>query len=306
MSNKIDTVGSYRGVVLESALGVTKTSGYPQWIARLAGLEKWIEDKEGMEHFGLTEPGWVDWSSYDESILAYLVLFKANVNEGEHCVPGENSFLNYEQLQLATGWDGTEFSSLNDDTIVSRKLLFRVGENEYDGKTRLQVEWVDAFDAPVQRELAKLDADKVKGLNALLSGVKKAATPAKPAGKPSSKPAGKPAGKPAAKPEEKKAPEAPKAPAAAPKAPPKPAPKEEPKEEQAEADTSGLPDAVDQLAAWNFVVEHKGDNEDGTIEDAWLAACSEVGEETPEDQFTDANWAKVRDLVIRDLSLSVS
>jgi len=283
MSN-IDTIGSYRGTITEAALGVTKKSGYPQAIFKLEATEKWVDDKASLEHFGIQEPAWVDWSDYGETITAYLVLFKASVSDGEPMVPGENSLLNYELLQRATGWDGAQFDTLNDDSLVDRVIQFRVGENEYEGKTSLQVEWIDEATAPVNRALTKLDADKVTSFNNLLKVAKKAPAPARP-----SKP-GKATASPAAA-----KPSSPPAPKAAPRAKAK-AKVEEPTTASEEA--AALPAECSQMEAWNFVIEHKGDSEDTAVEEAWVTEAGNVAGDRDESALTPADWAKVRDAVV--------
>lgn len=287
---KLDSVGVYRGKVLESSLGITKKSGLPQWVARLSALEKYVEEKSEIEHFEMDGPGWVDWSDFGEDIMAFLVLFKSSEQFDE-----ETSLLNYEQLQIATGWDGTEFDSLNDDSFVDKTIQFRVEENEYDGKVSLQVNWVDEAEANPARELKKLDTDKLKDLNSKLK-ISKKSKPSKPS---SAKPAAKPKAAPAK--DEKKA-------------PPKAKAKEEPKTEEPEETQEEIEETVDegsndrptecsQVEAWEYVVENKGDNDDSAVEEAWIAACGEIGKDKDEDDFTDGDWAKVRNIVIKDLGL---
>jgi len=50
----------------------------------------------------------------------------------------------------------------------------------------------------------------------------------------------------------------------------------------------------------------KGENADSDVEEAWIAACEEVGPDTDEDDFTEEDWAKVAKLVARDLALDIS
>jgi|GEM_PF-1801199 len=331
MANKIDTMGNYRGEILESGLGVTQKSGFPQWVARLKALEKWVDSKSEMEHFKLSEPAWVDWSSFEEEILCYMVLFKSAEEFTK-----ETSLLNYEQLQAATGWDGTEFDSLM--TFAGKKISFRVEDHEYEGKTSMQVSWIDTWDADPVRKLRTLDTAEVAALSKRLKITKAPAAaaakaaPAKP-GKPATSAAEPPATtapaadapsgstasaapskSPASPSPESKKPSAtsspdsssPSTPASKSKSPPKkqtPPPPPPAKEES--ADTSELPRETTQIDAWNFICEHKGDNEDGAVSDAWLAACGEIGGNRDEKDFTGADWAKVRDVVIKDLALTV-
>jgi len=290
---RLDTAGTYRGEVTEHSLGTTK-KGYPQCVVRLQAKEKYIDDPSHFAHFGIEEPTWVDWSDFGEEIVGFLVLF----NDPD-VFDDETSLLNYEQLQLALDWAGDEFDSLNNDSHVGKAILFRVDEDEYEGKTQLKVNWIDAHDASPNRELKKLDAAEVKDLSSKLK-VKKKTKPS--AAKPASKPASKP--KADAKKDDAKKTSAP---------PRKPKPEEAAPEDTSsdgdesaeESNASALPTEVSQGKAWEFVCDNKGGNSDSDVQDAWIAACEEVAPDKDEDDFTDGEWAKVRDIVIRDLSLDV-
>lgn len=299
---QIDTVGTYIGEVAESAISTTK-NGFPQWTPRLKATKKYIETPDELAHYKLTEPGYIDYSSFDEDIVAFLLLFYTD-KTGE-TVPA----LNYEQAQLAVGWDGNSFETLNDS--VGKSVLFRVEEHAYEGKTGLRVNWIDAENASPTKTLKALDAGAIKDLNAkFLAGRKPTAKPVV-AAKPVSKP-GKPAAgtattnttttAPAAVPAVSVTTPAPSAPTA-----PKP-PKAAKKVAPAPAAEAALPTEIDQLSGWNYVNEHKGANDDKTVEDAWLAACQEVGTANggidDQEKFTTAMWASVRDVVIKDLALS--
>ena len=342
--NQLDTAGVYRGEILESALGES-SGGFPQAVLRLKALEKWVDDKAGMEHFKFTEPGWVDWSSFDEDIVAYLVLF----NSTEVFEPGQTDLKNYGQLKLATGWDGEEFDSLGNGALVGKKLLFRLENHEYQGKVKPQINWIDAWESSPTRELKSLDAAAVKTLNAKLKvtrSVRPASAPAKPAApvkpptpgpsvnmekmakaqadaaaaraenptlgagvsKPTTAtPAAAKTGSSTATPPvaPKRSPGRPRKNATVP--PPAPAPVPVPVLPPAVDESpdlaTGLPGECTQVEGWDYVCINKGDNSDTDIESAWIDACTEVGGDKDETEFTPADWAKVRDLVIKDLAL---
>lgn len=314
--SKIDSVGVFIGEIVESGVNTTQKNSYPQWVARLKAVKKYIDIPDEIKHFGLEGPGYVDWSSFNEDIVCYLVLFN-----------NEKALLNYEQVQLATGWDGAEFEGLTDPKMIGKQLLFRTGENTYNDKTDIQVDWVDAADAPPQRQLKTLPADDIKALSSkFLGAIKKVAAPAKPAAptKPAAvatKPGKAPASptpaagvaKPTttaavttapvvAAPVTTPAPVA-AAPAVPPKAPKAPkAAKAPPVAEKAPAAVAAAPAETNQMDAWNYVLANKGDNEDGVVEDAWIAACKEVGGEREEETFTGNEWAKIRDIVLKDIA----
>lgn len=306
MSTRVDTAGVYRAEIAESAVNTTKKSGYPQFVARYTITEKYIEDPEGLAHFELESPGWVDWSAFDEEIVGYSILFKADVNNDEVMEPGENDLPSYESLQRALDWDGTSFATLA--SAVGKKVLIRVDEDEFEGKVSLRVNWVDHVDSPPRPELRGADKEELASLDKLLKVTrsKSKPAPAKPA--PASKPKPGDGGKPKSAPPAKQA---------------KTEKVEEPAEEESLADSienedvesepesdasgSGLPASCSQGEAWEFVCDHKGDNDDGTVQDAWLSAVSEiVGEDGDEDDLDETGWASVLATVVKDLDLKVS
>lgn len=276
---QIDRAGTFIGSVTESTLGQSSGS-FPQWVARLLADKKYVNDPDEMKHFGITEPGYVDWN-FDESIIAYMVLFT-----------DKGPLKNYDQLMLATGWTGEDFQDLTN--LVGKRLLFRVEENTFKDKTTLQVNWIDTEDAPPERTLKSVDAGKVAELNKqFLAGRAKPVAPPKPVS------AAAPAGNPAST-----------TPPAAPKTPP--AKEKKSKTPPPAAVTSnpapGLPESTTKEAAWEFLHEPQviGQNDLAVITDAWIAACSEVGESVDEKDFTGEMWAKIRNTVLKDLDIKIS
>lgn len=275
--NVIDRVGAFRGTPMEWAVSETKEKKFPQFVVRLAAKEFYDETGE------LTggEPGWVDWTPYDMSITAYLVLFN-----------DKGPLLNFEQLQKALGWDGSSFSALAEGNWAESNVLFRVEENTYNGETKNQVNWIDAPDAPVTRSLTSLDPAKLKDLDGKFAGMlngkakpapASAPKPAVAAPKPAA--ASKPAATPAAKPAP--APAAPKA-TAKPPAVAKPAASAECSKED----------------AWTVLMTKKESTvTDDAVAEAWLEACTAVGGEKSEDDFTNTDWAGVRDHAANKLNI---
>jgi len=286
----IDRVGTYRGQILQHAVGETK-NGYPQWVARVKAKEYYDEDHED-------GPQWVPWGEYECAMDAYLVLF----TEKGPC-------LNYEQVKKATGWDGRSLAGLDALDLASTIILFRVEESTYNGTTRLQVQWVDHQDASPTRQLRKLDASELAALDAKykLSGPPKAATakaapkpPAAPAaegGSTNSAPAPAPTSKPASPPAPPKS------------AKPKPAAKPAAKPAETPPDEGGATPKADPTAAectmteaWAAVVEYTPEATDNDRSEAWLNAVNEVaGEGTADNDVTNAQWAQVREKAIEAL-----
>lgn len=318
MSTQIDSVGTFLGTVTESGVNTTK-KGFPQWVFRVAATKKFIESKDDLAHFKIEEPAYVDWD-FDEEATGFMCLFNDS-----------GPLLNYEQVQLATGWDGLSFDTLG-QPIVGKTIQFRMqAKSNYakedgtivDNTGKLEIGWVDAADAPATRQLKTLDAGAIKDLSSkFLSGLKKA-PPAKPVAATAAKAVVKP-GKPGGTPATASAPSTPSpAPVTAPpaasaaeststpaavipptatktKAPPKKTPP--PAVNQG---VPGLPGETTQGEAWDYVNAIKGGNEDSVIQDAWIAACGEVGPNYKDDsEFTAKDWAKVRDIVIKDLDLT--
>lgn len=299
--SQIERPGTYLGTITESTLGQTKT-GLPQWIARLTADKLYADNAELLEFYKLKEAAYVEWPG-EEGITAFLVLFN-----------DKGPLKNYDQLQVATGWDGQDFQTLTD--LVGKRLLFRVEEDTYNGKTSLKVNWVDAEDAPPERTLKPVAPEVVKDLNSkFLSALKKPAAPAKPAtaAKPNPTkpvaPAPTAAATPATVAPSAETPATTTAPAAntvtpakrppgRPKketpVPPPPPPADEPQ---------GLPVESTKDQAWEYINTPavKGDNADAVIEDAWIAATSEVGPDRHEDTFTGKDWARVLAICVKDL-----
>lgn len=277
--NKIDSIGTYTGTIVEAALGETK-NGFPQAILKLAAKRKFIDDPAGMKHFGLTDPAYVDWSEFTEEAMAYLVLFKSTEK-----FDSVTKLLNYDQLVIAVGWNGTDFD--NFEEFVGKDILFRIKENDYNGKVTLQVAWIDKVDADPAGSLRPLDAEKVKGLSAKLKfgmGGSTAAKPQRAMGKPVSSTNSIPA---------------PVLPVADSSAAPASVPPAAKRGRKPKADNK-----LTKMEAWT-AIEAATDGKDlGTkVPEAWLAACEKVGGEKAEDDFTEEDWFAVKTEVVTALGL---
>jgi len=315
---KIDSPGTYRGEITEATLGTTK-KGYPQWVARLLATEKYIEEQADLDHFkneGVIEeatPQWVDWSAFGEDILGYFVLF----NDSENFEPGVTSLLNYEQIQLAVGWDGAEFESLQDETHIGKKVLFRVKEDDYNGQVKLKADWIDSYDASPTSELKKLDAGEVSKLTSKLK-IKSKPAAAKP-GKPA---AAKSATKPASKPATAAPSESSKSSDEDQMSFEESVEKEQAEQEAASEQTSTQPstppsrgtktqtpeststsgDGCTQAEAWEAICGAKGSHSDTEVEEAYIAGVDSVSTTKDEKEFTPEEWAAVRDFGIDKLN----
>ena len=118
--SKIQEAASYRGVVVEHAVSVTKEKGLPQLVMKLRALERFdAQDKE-----------WIDWSGQEEcEITAYLVLFNKNKEPIFHA----------KDVQKVFEWDGVSLMALNLLDLENAEVQFEVQDHEYNGKETVQV-----------------------------------------------------------------------------------------------------------------------------------------------------------------------
>ena len=277
---KIEHVGTYRGVCLDHAVSETK-NGYPQFVGKFRVTERYDENGD----LG-GEPGsWVDWSSYELEIDAYLVLFTVENGQVKPC-------LNYDQCQTAFGWDGKTFHSLNDLDLTDHVFQFRVEDNEYNNVHRAQVRWVDSAEATPGRSIKKLDATALTGLETRFAGhlgKKATATPV-------SAPA--PVGKPTAPTKAAVKPAAVKPAAVKPAASAPPAVK---KVKKAAKVSGGLPEECTKDEAWKTIHDLKtSEVTDDAVVKAWTSAAEAVmdREQVGDDELTPAMWAEIRNTVL--------
>lgn len=296
MAGEIDREGAWLGRFVESGVGTQQKSGMPRFVGRLMADKKWVESKDEMEAFSLTEPGWVDWSSYEQDITAYLNLLTADKDTGEV----KEIFL-MDQLRKALGWDGASFGTLGTTDWSKKTVMFWTGWNEWEGKTTLRVDSVDEETASPNRSIRTIDASGLKDLDAkfanLLKGTKTApATASKPATPPA---AGKPpTGKPATPPPSTAAKGAGVTTASAPASTPpqKSAPSSPPKgPPKAPAPTAPVADGLTMEKAWEYVVAGKGEANDDAMAEKWIDACAAIAPGKDEATITPAEWKAVAD-----------
>lgn len=155
---------SYRGVVVEHAVSMTKEKGLPQFVAKFRALERY--DSE--------EKVWIDWSGREDSeITAYLVLFNKAGDPIFHA----------KDVQKVFEWDGASLQGLNLLDLDGAEVQFEVVEHTYKEKTSNQVANIRGYNEEPGGSVKKLDDDELAKLNAQygnslkkLSGGPKAAT----------------------------------------------------------------------------------------------------------------------------------
>ena len=138
---------SYRGVVVEHAVSMTKGKGLPQFVAKLRALER--HDSE--------EKVWVDWSSREDSeITAYLVLFDSKGDPIFHA----------KDVQKVFEWDGASLMALNLLELEGAEVQFEVVEHKFEGKIRIQVANIRGYNEKPGGSVKKLDDNELAELNA--------------------------------------------------------------------------------------------------------------------------------------------
>lgn len=295
MASKLETAGAYRFKITESGLSLTK-KGYPQWVARLLAVEKFVDAPAEIAHFQGQQllvdgkPGWVAWDSFGEESVEFFVLFN-NADE----FTTQTAMKNYEQLQTATGWDGAEFDALTNGSLVGKIILGRVELDSYtpEGGTlreQMRVKWIDAADANPERTLKSVDVTAVQNLTAKLkmggasrakAPAAKVATIAKPLAQATSAPT---AGMPTP-------------------STPKSSPPKVTKKDKTVSTEPFVQPIVNQGEAWAALVENKGAAADGNVTQAWIDACNEVGPDLDSDKFTPAQWTKVYNVALGKITV---
>jgi len=275
----IDRPGTFRGTVVDHAVSATK-NGFPQFVGHFQALEYF--DEETGE--------WVDWAEYQAAITGYLVLFAS----GGPC-------LNAAQCQIAFGWDGKTYESLDAMKLSEKVVLFRVEEQEYKGTWTKQVTWVDDKDAPPTRSLKKLNPAALKDLDSKfkLGGGAKLATPASAPGKPATPKPAKPSTPAPAKPAESPEPQADPEPTATPPAAPA-TPKRSPAKPKGKDKDTPKVEPCTKEEAWAKLCEFKLDEcTDDMLSEAWLASIDAVAPDiADDDKITPAQWGEVYEKTI--------
>jgi hypothetical protein len=145
-------LGNFRGTIVDAGVAVT-SGGYPQLVAKVHADQMYDEE----------EKKWFDWSEFewdsnedkDRSIVSYNVLFGK-----------KGCTLSGDQVKKITGWEGDSFASLAAMDLVGMKIQWRNEEDTYDGKTKVQVSWIDLYDAEPGGTVRKLDDKGIKDLDA--------------------------------------------------------------------------------------------------------------------------------------------
>ena len=147
--NQVIRESTFRGGIVTHAVSLTK-GDFPQWVAELVATEIWDDEEKSWVNFTAQE-----YVEEGNGAIAYLVLFG-----------GKGETLNCTQVKKVTGWDGLSFEGLNDMDLSEVGIQFRMENNTYEGKTRLQVAWIDEYDATPGTAIRTLNPDELKQLDA--------------------------------------------------------------------------------------------------------------------------------------------
>jgi len=248
--NKIDRVGLFKGEIKDFAVSQTRQAKLPQLVLTLLATEMYNE----------ADGTWEPWSEYEQTIVGYFVLVSLDANGRV------NKCLNYDQVTLATGWDGESYAGLSAMDLKGKTVQFRVQEDTYNNQTSLKVNWIDAEDAQVG--LRKLSNKELSDLDA-----KFAVAIPKP--------------KPAA---------AKKAPA---KAAPKPPAKAKVEAPKASAESCTEDVAYQACVEKNESLEKPVPQE--VLDDYWVTNVQEIVKDS--ENVTGEEWVKVRNAVIENLEI---
>jgi len=315
-------MGSYKGIVMDTAFQKAQKSGMPQFVARVF-LTEYYDSKEN-QWYSVEDNNW--------TLNGYFSIYgrKDSQEDGE-IIPT----LNHQQICKVFGWDGRGFGYLTSTDFNGKVVMVRIEEKTYEGaKSPVTVAWIDTEDADPNPGLSKLDEKSVKELenefSKMWSGkpaakVTVAKAPVKTATKAAPKAAPKPPAEepPAEEPEtppvedkeakkkallekskrlreaeKKAAEEAAKKPAAS-KAPPAKGKKTEPKPP---ADDNAIPEGYNKKQAWCDIVELKSqDCDDEQLNATWHAAIAEIAPDADEDKLDAAGWWSVKESVLNDI-----
>ncbi len=264
--NTLTYAGTYRGKPLDWGVGLTR-NGYPQFTIQLEALEAWDADTQE----------WKPWGEYEQGITAYLVLAGKT----------GDATANARQVMKVFGWDGSSLSSLDQGDYSGTILQFRVVDDEFDGKTRKKVVWIDVADSEPGGGLGtveKLDSGALKALDAKFSSLcKKLSGGRVKVSKPGVQPA-----------------PVPKAPPVVVEEPVEEKPTVEPPTRRGRAPKAEAPEYT-LATAWQAVVEKTPDVEDEVRSEAWSEILEQIAPGKDESEITQDEWAAIVEYTVASL-----
>lgn len=302
MATRIKFAGTYKGMVIDTAFGVTKNLQMPEFRVRLFLTEYYdVEAKE-----------WFDVSDEKFTVTGYMTLFgRPGGKEGADVCPTRN----HKQICEVFGWDGRGFEYLIETDFASTNLEVqaRIELDEYNGEPQAKVKWINGADADPNPGLTGMDKKEALALESQFAHLftkPDKATPKKVVAKVSAKPkketeeddgdATESSSKKELTPAQKKK-------KAEMLAKSKRIRDEQKKSEEAKA--AAPPKKVkpnkgeyDKRAAWIACIEGKdADATDDILTTSWNAAVSEIAEDGDEDNLDSDGWQKVASQVLGEI-----
>lgn len=119
---QVSREGRYRATLSAWKCDVSEKSGYVQFIATCQCVARYNADVKAEEQ--LEKP---------ETITAFLML------EGKNGINQHQ----IDALKAALGWDGKDIDKLSEGPWDGREVSVSVEQDEYEGKTRLRVSWIN-------------------------------------------------------------------------------------------------------------------------------------------------------------------
>lgn len=132
----------------------------------------------------LIQGQWVDRASENLDITGYFYLEKRD---------GTLNTAAIDSLKAALGWDGRDPFWLQETDLAEHPVQVKLGYEEYDGKTRLKVRFLNPYGAAPGGGVSKADAAARKAISTRLGSKLRALAGGAPAQAP--KPSGRPAPK---------------------------------------------------------------------------------------------------------------
>lgn len=118
---------------------------------------------------------WIDVTADDLSITGYFFLMKSD---------GSPNTRTIENLRAAMGWDGRSLATLNDSDWSSTEVQLTIEKEDYQGKARVKVKWINPRDSVPGANVTKADPQVIQSLDQKYGAILRAATPAAINGKP--------------------------------------------------------------------------------------------------------------------------
>ncbi|MBA2390552.1 MAG: hypothetical protein H0V67_09905 [Geodermatophilaceae bacterium] len=105
-----------------------------------------------------THGQWQDVAADAMEIVGYFYLFKKD---------GEPNTFTIDALKESLGWDGRSLATLNDNDWSAMEVQLTIQHEEYEGKSRPKVKFINHRDAQAGGGVEKLDPQAVKSLDAM-------------------------------------------------------------------------------------------------------------------------------------------